>query len=84
MAEFQQNRFTRGVAAGVFEMRRLEELNIRTFSFRFKTMKMQKRYKFVPGKMFSGIKIDFSRVLLDSRGKYRIAMTCFILERKFL
>ena len=40
-------------------------------------------YKFVPGKIFSGIRSDFSRVLLDSRGKYRIAMTCSILERNF-
>ena len=46
-------------------------------------MEMQRGYKFVPGKMFSGIKNDFSRVLLDSRGKYRIAMTCSILERNF-
>ena len=49
-------------------MRRLEKLNIRIFLFRFKTMKMQRGYKFVPGKMVSGIKSDFSRVLLDSRG----------------
>ena len=34
--------------------------------------------------MFSGIKIDFSQVLLDSRGKYRIAMIHSILERKYL
>ena len=46
-------------------------------------MEMHRGYKFVPGKMFSGIKRDFSRVLLDSRGKYRIAMTCSILERNF-
>ena len=44
-------------------------------------MEMNRGYKFVPGKMFSGIKSDFSRVLLDFRGKYRIAMTCSILER---
>ena len=31
-------------------------------------MEMQKGYKFVPGKMFSGIKSEFSRVLLDSGG----------------
>ena len=30
-------------------------------------MEMQRGYKFVPEKMFSGIKSDFSRVLLDSR-----------------
>ena len=56
------------VAAVVFEMRRLEKLNIRIFLFHFKTMEMQRGYKFVPGKMFSGIKSDFSRVLLYSKG----------------
>ena len=49
------------------------------YLFCFKTMEMQRRYNFVPGKMFSSIKSDFSWVLLDSRG-----MTCSILERKFL
>ena len=47
-------------------------------------MEMQREYKFVPGKIFSGIKSDFSRVLLDSSGKYRITMTLSILERKSL
>ena len=46
-------------------------------------MEMHRGYSFVPEKMFSGIKSDFSRVLLDSRGSYRIAMTCSILERNF-
>ena len=40
-------------------------------------------YKLVPGKMFSGIESDFSQVLVNSRGKYRIAMTRSILERNF-
>ena len=57
-----------GVAAVVIELRRLEKSNLRNFLFCFKTMEMQ-RYKLVPGKMFSGIKNDCSRVLLDSRGK---------------
>ena len=55
------------VAEVVFEMRRLEKLSIRSFLFRFKTMEMQRGYKFIPGKMFSGIKSDFCRVLLESR-----------------
>ena len=38
------------------------------FLFRFKTMEMQRRYKFVPGKMCSSIKSGFSRVLLHPRG----------------
>ena len=42
-------------------MRRSEKLNIRIFLFHFKTMEMQRGYKFMPGKMFSGIKSDFSR-----------------------
>ena len=59
-----------GVAAVVFEMKRLKKSNIQISLFRFKTMEMQKGggYKFVPGKMFSGIKCEFSRVLLDFRG----------------
>ena len=32
-------------------------------------MEMHRGYKFVPGKMFSGIKSDFSRVLLDSTNR---------------
>ena len=32
-----------GVAVVVFEMRRLEKLNIRIFLFRFKTMEMHRR-----------------------------------------
>ena len=48
-------------------MRRLEKLSIRSFLFRFKTMEMQRGYKFIPGKMFSGIKSDFRLVLLESR-----------------
>ena len=48
-----------GVAAVGFEMRRLEKLSIRSFFFPFKTMEMQKEYKFIPGKIFSGIKSDF-------------------------
>ena len=51
--------------AVVVEMRRLRELNIRNFLFCFKTKEMQRGYKLVPEKMFSGIKSDFSRVLLD-------------------
>ena len=39
-----------GVAAFVFEMRRLEKLNIRIFLFHFKPRKCRRRYKFVPGK----------------------------------
>ena len=39
LAEFQQNQFTREVAAVVFEMRRLEKLNIQIFLFRFKPWK---------------------------------------------
>ena len=31
-------------------------------------MEMQRGHTFVPGKMFSGIKSDFSPVLLDSKG----------------
>ena len=42
LAEFKRNRFPRGVAAVVFEMKRLEKLNIRSFLFRLKTMQMQK------------------------------------------
>ena len=48
-------------------MRHLEKLSIRSFLFRFKTIEMQRGYKFIPGKMFSGIKNDFCRVLLESR-----------------
>ena len=33
--------------------------------------------------MFLAIKSEFSRILLDSWGKYRIAMTCSLLERIF-
>ena len=66
-------------------MRRLEKLSIRSFLFRFKTMEMQKGgYKFIPGKMFSGIKSEFVEFCLNPGGKYRIAMTCSMLERKFL
>ena len=49
-------------------MSRLKKLNIRFFLFRFKTISTEGWYKFVPGKMLSDIKSDFSRVLLDSRG----------------
>ena len=52
----------------VFEMRRLKKLSLRSFLFHFKTMEMQRGYEFVPGKMFPGIKSDFSDFLLDSRG----------------
>ena len=38
------------------------------YLFYFKAMEMQRGHKFVPGKMFLGIKSDFSRVLLVSRG----------------
>ena len=54
--------------AVVFEMRHLEKLNIPIFLFRFKPWKFRGGYKFVLGKMFSGIKSDFSLVLLDSKG----------------
>ena len=40
-------------------------------------------YNFGPEIMFLGIKSDFSRIFLDSRGKYRIAMTHSLLERIF-
>ena len=74
-------------------MKRLEKLNIQIFSFHLKTMEMQRRYKFVPGKMFSDIKCNFFQALLNSEGggggggrggKYRIVMTRSILERKIL
>ena len=45
-----------GAAAAVFEMKRLEKLNIRFFCFASKPWKCRGGYKFVPGKMFSGIK----------------------------
>ena len=41
-------------------------------------------YNFELKRMFSGIKSDFSRILIDSRGKYRITMTRSLLERIFL
>ena len=51
----------------VFEMRRLEKLSVRSFLFgASKPWKCRRGYKFIPGKMFSGIKIDFCRVLLES------------------
>ena len=53
------------------------------FLFSLKTMEMQREYNFVSEKVFSGQNMFFFRVLLDSRGKYRIAMTRFLLERKF-
>ena len=56
-----------GVAAVVFEMRRQEKLNLRNFCFCLKTMEMQRGYNFVPEKVFSDIKSDFCRVLLESR-----------------
>ena len=55
------------VAAVVFELKRLEKLSIRSSLFRVKTMEMQRGYKSIPGKMFSGIKSDFCQVLLESR-----------------
>ena len=42
LAEFEENRFSRGVAAVVFEMRRLEHLNIWFFLFCLKAMEMQR------------------------------------------
>ena len=56
------------VAAVVFEMRCLEKLNIRIFVSLQSHGNTEGGYKFVPEKMFSGIKSDFSRVLLDSSG----------------
>ena len=38
-------------------------------------------YNFGPRKMFLGIKGDFSQFFFISGGKYRIAMTCSLLER---
>ena len=61
--------------------RKIEHTN---FLVRFKTMEMQREYKFVPGKMFSGIKTDFFEFCSIPGCKYRIAMTHSILERKFL
>ena len=37
-----------GVAAVVSEMRRLEKFSIRSFLLHFKTMEMQRGYKFIP------------------------------------
>ena len=70
------------MAAVVFEMRRLEKLNIQIFLFCFKTMEMQRGYKFVSGKMFSGIKViflEFCSICFNG-----IVMTRSILKRKFL
>ena len=53
------------------------------FLFHLKTREMQRGHNFGPKKMFSGMKSDFSRILLNSRGKYRIAMTRSLLERIF-
>ena len=64
-------------------MRSFEKLNIMIFLFHLKTREMQRGYNFEPKKMFSGIESDFSRILLDSRGKYCIAMTHSLLERIF-
>ena len=62
------------------------------FLFCLKIMEIQRRggggggggYNFVPEKVFSGIKRDFFEFCSIPRGKYRIAMTRFLLERKFL
>ena len=54
------------------------------FLFCLKTMEMQRGYNFVPEKVFSGIKSDFFEFCSIPGGKYRIAMTRFFLERKFL
>ena len=48
--------------------------------FHLKTREMQRGYNFGPKKMFSGMKSDFSRILLDSGGKYRIATNRSLLE----
>ena len=47
-------------------MRHLEKLSIQSFLFHLKTVEVQRGYKFIPEKMFSGIKSDFFRVLLES------------------
>ena len=38
----------------------------------------------MPEKVFSGIKVIFVEFCLNPGGKYRIVMTCSIMERKFL
>ena len=53
------------------------------FCFASEPWKCIEGYKFVPGEMFSGIKRDCFRVLLDPRSKYRIAMTHSILKGNF-
>ena len=80
LAEFQQNRFTRGAATAVFEMRHLSY----EFLFCLKTTGMQRGYNFVPEKMFSGIKSDLFSFCSIPGGKYRIAMTRSLLEMKSL
>ena len=47
-------------------------------------MEMQRGYKFVPEKMLSGIKLIFLEFFSIPGGKYRTAMACSILEKKFL
>ena len=48
-----------------------------------KPWKFRGMYSFVLENSFSGIESDVFRVLLDFRGTYRIAMTYYLLERKF-
>ena len=45
---------------------------------------MQGGYNLVPEKMLSGIKSDVFQFCSIPGGKYQMAMTCSILERKFL
>ena len=65
-------------------MRRLEKLSISIFFVLLQNHRNAGGHKFVPEKMFSGIKSDCSRALLITGGKYQIAMIISILERKFL
>ena len=61
------NQLTRGVAAVVFELRRLENRIYDFLLFCLKTMEIQRGggYNFV---MFSGIKHDLFQLLLESGG----------------
>ena len=47
-------------------------------------MEMHRGYNFEPEKVFSGIKSDFFKFCSIPGGKYRISMTRFLLEKKFL
>ena len=64
-------------------MRRIDKIEHMNFLFCLKTMEMQMGYNFVPEKMFSSIKSDFGGFCSIPGGKYHIAMTHSLLERKF-